>query len=65
MLASSLLKLGTATSALGTLLASATSLRNDFKRSFRESVHNFLSWALNSPDRSVDKLMCQIEGMFV
>jgi len=65
MLAYSLLKLGTATSALGTILARATFLRNDVKRSFRESVQNLLSWALNSPDRSVDKLMCQIEGMFV
>lgn len=65
MLAYSLLKLGAADSALGTILAHASSLRNDIKRSFRESVQNLLSWALNSPDRSTDELMHQIEGMFV
>ncbi|MFP8957648.1 IS701 family transposase [Natrialbaceae archaeon A-CW3] len=65
MLAYSLLKLGTAHSALGTILERATSLRNDIKRSFRESVENLLSWALNSPNRSTDELMHQIEGMFV
>jgi len=65
MLAYSLLKLGAATSALGTILARATSLRNDIKRSFRESVQNLLSWALNSPNRSTDELMHQVEGMFV
>ncbi|MDJ1433797.1 IS701 family transposase [Halostagnicola sp. A-GB9-2] len=65
MLAYSLLKLGAAHSAVGTILERATSLRNDIKRSFRESVHNLLSWALNSPNRSTDDLMHQIEGMFV
>ena len=65
MLAYSLLKLGAAHSALGTILEQATSLRNDIKRSFRESVENLLSWALNSPNRSTDELMHQIEGMFV
>jgi hypothetical protein len=59
MLAYGLLKPGTATSAPGTILARATSLRNDVKRSFRESIHNLLSWALNSPDRSVDELIHQ------
>ncbi|MFC4248777.1 hypothetical protein ACFOZ7_17915, partial [Natribaculum luteum] len=52
-------------SALGTILERATSLRNDIKRSFRESVENLLSWALNSPNRSTDELMHQIEGMVV
>lgn len=65
MLAYSLLKLGAARSALGTILARATSLRNDIKRSFRESVENLLSWALNSPNRSTDELMQEIEGIFV
>jgi SRSO17 transposase len=65
MLAYSLLKLGAAHSALGTILERATSLRNDIKRSFRESVENLLSWALTSPTRSTDELMHQIEGMFV
>ncbi|SDY31295.1 SRSO17 transposase [Halobellus clavatus] len=65
MLAYSLLKFSAAHSALGTLLAHASSLRNDVKRSFRESVQNLLSWALNSPDRSIDELMHQTDGMFV
>ncbi len=65
MLAYSLLKLGAADSALGTILGHASSLCNDVKRSFRESVQNLLSWALNSPDRSTDELMHQIDGMFV
>lgn len=65
MLAYSLLKLGAADSALETILARANSLRNDIKRSFRESVQNLLSWALNSPDRNTDELMHQIEGVFV
>lgn len=65
MLAYSLLKLGAATSALGTILARATSLRNDIKRSFRENIQNPLSWALTSPNRSTDELNHQIEGMFV
>jgi hypothetical protein len=65
MLAYSLLKLGVAHSALGMILAHTSSLRNDIKRSFRESVQNLLSWALSSPNRSTDKLMHQIEGMFV
>ncbi|WP_114579297.1 IS701 family transposase [Saliphagus sp. LR7] len=65
MLAYSLLKFGAAHSALGTILGHASSLRNDVKRSFRESVQNLLSWALTSPDRSIDELMDQIDGMFV
>jgi hypothetical protein len=64
MLAYSLLKLGAADSVLGTILARTSSLRNDVERSFRESVQ-YLLWALNSPDRSTDELMHQIEGMFV
>jgi SRSO17 transposase len=65
MLAYSLLKLGAAHSALGTILGRATSLRNDIKRSFRESVENLLFWALNRPNRSTDELMHEIEGIFV
>jgi hypothetical protein len=65
MLAYSLPKFGAATSALGTILGHASSLRNDVKRSFRESVQNLLSWALTSPNRSVDELMHQIDGMFI
>ena len=65
MLAYSLVKLGAANSALGTILARASSLRNEVKRSFRESVQNLLSWAINSPQRSIDQLMHQIEGIFV
>ncbi|WP_114579350.1 IS701 family transposase [Saliphagus sp. LR7] len=65
MLAYSLLKLGTAHSALGTILARATSLRSEIKRSFRESVENLLSWALTTPSRSTDELMQEIEGIFV
>lgn len=40
MLAYSLLKLGTAANAFGTILAHASSVRSDIKRFFRESVHN-------------------------
>ena len=65
MLAYSLLKLGAAHSALGTILARATSLRAEIKRSFRENVQNLLSWALTSPNQNTDELMHQIEGMFV
>ena len=65
MLAYSLLKFGAASSALGTLLGHASSLRTDIKRSFRESVENLLSWALSNPTRSTDELMHQIDGMFV
>ena len=65
MLAYSLLKLDAADSALGTILAHVSSLRNDIKRSFRERVQNLFSWALSSPNRSTDELMHQIEGMFV
>ena len=65
MLAYSLLKLGAAHSALGTILGHAASLRADIKRSFREGVENLLSWALNSPNRSTDELMQEIEGIFV
>ena len=65
MLAYSLLKLGAAHSALGTILGHAASLRADIKRSFREGVENLISWALNSPNRSTDELMQEIEGIFV
>ena len=65
MLAYSLLRLGAAHSALGMIFARATSLRNDIKRSFRESVENLLSWALNIPNRSIDELMQETEGIFV
>lgn len=57
MLAYSLLKLVAAHSALGTMLDRATSLRTDTNRSFRESVENLLSWALNNRNRSTDELM--------
>lgn len=65
MLAYSLVKFGAAHSTLGSLLAHASSLRNDVRRSFRESVQTFLSWALSSPNRSIDEIMHQIDGMFV
>lgn len=59
------IKLGATDSALGTILARATSLRNDIKQSFCESIESLLSWALNSPNRSADELMQEIEGIFV
>jgi hypothetical protein len=65
MLAYNLLKFGAAHSALGTILGHASSFRNDVKRSFRESVQNLLSWALTSPNRSIEELMDQIDGMFI
>ncbi|WP_020221299.1 transposase [Halarchaeum acidiphilum] len=65
MLAYSLLKFGAVTSALKIILAHASSLRNDVKRSFRESVQNLLSWVLTSPDRSIDELVHQIDRVFV
>ncbi|MWV40097.1 transposase [Natrialba sp. INN-245] len=65
MLAYSLLKLGVAQSALGTVLSRATSLRADLKLSFREAVQNFLSWALSSPNRSIDDLMHEVEDLFI
>lgn len=40
MVTYSLLKLGTAASALGTILAHASFIRSDIERFFRESVHN-------------------------
>ncbi|WP_049995867.1 hypothetical protein [Halococcus sediminicola] len=64
MLAYSLLKLGAADRAFGTILAHASSLRNDVKRSFHEDVQNLLSWALSSPNYSTDELVHQIEGIF-
>lgn len=65
MLAYSLLKLGVADSALGTVISRASSLRNDVKRSFRESVQNLLSWALTSERRNIDQLMQEIDVLFV
>jgi hypothetical protein len=63
MLVYSLLKFGAAHSAPGTVLGYAASLRTDIKRSFHEGVENLLSWALNSPNRSTDELMQEIEGI--
>ena len=65
MLAYSLLKLGVVDSALGTVISRASSLRNDVKRSFRESVQNLLSWALSSERRNIDQLMQEIDVLFV
>ena len=59
------LKAGVADSALGTVISRATSLRNDVKRSFRESVQNLLSWALSSERRNIDQLMQEIDVLFV
>ena len=65
MLAYCLLKLGIADSALRTVISRASSLRNDVKRSFRETVQNLLSWALSSEHRNIDQLMQEIEVLFV
>ncbi|NKE37538.1 IS701 family transposase [Natronococcus sp. JC468] len=65
MLAYSLLKLGVAQSALGTVLSRATSLRADLKLSFREAIQNLLSWALSSPSRSIDDLMHEVDDLFI
>ena len=65
MLAYSLLKLGVAQSALGTVISRATSLRTDLKLSFREAVQNLLSWALSCPNRSIDDLMHEVEDLFI
>jgi SRSO17 transposase len=65
MLAYSLLKLGVAQSVLGTVISRATSLRADLKLSFREAVQNLLSWALSSPNRSIDDLMNEVEDLFI
>lgn len=65
MLAYSLLKLGVAQSALGTVLSRVTSLRADLKLSFREAVQNLLLWALSSPNRSIDDLMDEVEDLFI
>ena len=65
LLAYILLKLGVADSALGTVISRASSLRNDVKRSFRESVQNLLSWALSSERRDIDQLMQEIDVLFV
>ncbi|SEP10885.1 hypothetical protein SAMN04487948_11474 [Halogranum amylolyticum] len=65
MLAYSLLKLGIADSAPGTVVSRASSLRNDVKRSFRESVQNLLAWTLDSEHRNIDQLMQEIEALFV
>ncbi len=65
MLAYSLLEFGAVHSALGTVLAHAGPLRTDVKRSFCESVQPLSSWALTSPNRSINELTHQIEGMSV
>ena len=65
MLAYSLLKHGIANSALGTVISQASSLRNGVKRSFRETIQNLRSWALNSEHRNIDQLMQEIDVLFV
>jgi hypothetical protein len=47
------------------VISRASSLRNDVKRSFRESVQNLLSWALSSERRNIDQLMQEIDVLFI
>jgi hypothetical protein len=65
MLTYSALRLGTADSALGTVLSQTTSLCNGLKNSLKEAVQNLLSWPLRNADQGVDGLMDEPDGVFI
>ena len=65
MLAYSLLRLGPASSALGTVRSKASSLRADLEHSLKEAVYNLFSWVRDNRDRDIDDLMQQIDHFFI
>ena len=65
MLAYSLLRLGPASSVLGKVRSTASSLRADLKHSLKEAVYNVFSWVRGNRDRDIDDLMQQIDHLFI
>lgn len=65
MLAYSLLRLGSPSSAVERLHSTATSLQNDLRHSLREAVYNLLSWAIEHRDRGVESLMDNLDRLFI
>ena len=65
MLAYSLLRLGSESSALTRIRSKATSLQNDLKQSLREAVYNLISWAIEHRDQGVENLMAEVDHLFI
>jgi SRSO17 transposase len=65
MLAYSLLYLGSASSVLGTVRSTASSLRAALKHSLKEAVYKVFSWVRDNRDRDIDDLMQQIDHLFI
>ena len=65
MLAYSLLCLGPASSVLGKVRSTASSLRADLEHSLKEAVYNVFSWVRGNRDRDIDDLMQQIDHLFI
>jgi len=65
MLAYSLLRLGSESSALTRIRSKATSLQNDLKQSLREAVYNLISWAIEHREQGVENLMAEVDHLFI
>jgi hypothetical protein len=65
MLAYSPLRLGPASSVLGTVRSKASSLQADLEHSLKEAVYNPFSWVRDNRDQDIDDLMQQIDHLFI
>lgn len=65
MLAYSLLRLGSESSALNRIRSKATLLQNDLKQSLREADYNPISWAIVNRDQGVENLMNGVDHLLI
>lgn len=65
MLAYSLLRLGPATCALGTIRQRATSLRTEWEWSLKEAIYNLVTWIREQRDLAVSQIMAEFDDLFI
>jgi len=65
MLAYSLLRLGSPSSASEKLVSKTSSLRAQLEEGFKEAIYNLLSWVREQPDRELNELMNDIDHLFI
>lgn len=64
MLAQSLLRLGSATFASGTIRQRATSLRSEWKQSLKEAIYNLVTWFWEQHELAIDQIMAEFHDLF-
>jgi hypothetical protein len=65
MLAYSLLRLGPATCASGTIRQRATSFRSEWEHSLKEAIYNLVTWVREQRELAVEQIMAEFDDLFI